>query len=154
MTVLVFSDLDLGLTARRVVHVQQIDEILVVQLNKRSLDAKAPCCAALFLQLSGTCKDVRNGSRNDTHAVVSVRGICIQIDAGHGKCLATAGLAIGQDGAVETLEKARHQGLGGGYEEVILGSLRRMNLVESEVMLLVDGRGRRGGGRGRGRTEV
>lgn len=97
---------------------------------------------------------MRDGSRDDAHAVVSVGRIRIEIDTSHCKSLPTAGLAIRQDCAVEALEKARDQRLRGRDEEVILGCLGRMNLVKSEVLLLGGGRGGRGRGRSGGGAEV
>lgn len=91
-------------------------------------------------------EDFGDGARNDAHAVVGIRGVGFEVDAGHGVGLAAAGLAVRENCAVEALHEAGYEGERGGREQFVLGGRRAMDLVKGEELFFGGGCG----GRGRG----
>jgi hypothetical protein len=147
MALFVLSNLHHRLRTRPV-STQQVYQIFIIHFNKRSLDVIVPRGAALLLELPAPRKQVRNRSRDDAHRVVRVERVSIEVDACHGERLAGARLAVGEDRAVEAVDKVCDQRERGRGEERVLRRRRPVHLVKGKNLLLGgrEGRGRGGGG--------
>ena len=107
MTLLVLSDLHVVCFSTGLVEAKKINKIFVVELYKRALDVVVPRAASLFLELATLLKYACHGAWNNTHAVIGVGWVLVEVDARHGEGLATTCLAIGEDGTVESFYETR-----------------------------------------------
>lgn len=121
---------------RWVFRCQQINEIFVVNLDEGSLDGAVPRVPPFLFELLDRVENSGHCSGNNAHAVIGIRWVRIQVHSGHGVSLARGCLAIGEDGAIESLQKAGDQWRGGGGENGVLRRSLRMDLVKSKRLLL------------------
>jgi hypothetical protein len=122
MTILVLSNLYLSSPSDGVVHAQEINKVFVIYLNEGPLDTIVPGIAPFLFELSGLGKNSGNGTRNNTHTIIRVRGVSVEVDTSHGKCFPATCLAISENCAVKAFNKAGDERKSSGSKESVLGS--------------------------------
>lgn len=148
VTLLVLSDLHITLGV--LIRAEKVYKVLVVYFYKGSLDVVLPGRASFLLEFTALLKYARDSSGNNTHAIIRVGGVRVEVNARHSEGFAAARLAIRKDGAVETVNEARDERLRRRGKELVLGGSRRVHLVEREHLLLAGGGGRWRSGSGAG----
>mmetsp|Transcript_1459 Transcript_1459/g.4412 ORF Transcript_1459/g.4412 Transcript_1459/m.4412 type:complete len:213 (+) Transcript_1459:113-751(+) len=103
--------------------VQQVKDLLVVDLEERAVRNNGD---TLLLHLLQARKAVLEDARDEPAVVLAL------FVALHGVSLAAAGLAIGEDGGVEALERVLGDGLASVQEHGLLAVALGENAVEGE----------------------
>jgi len=136
MTVFVLPNLNFTAVTDRGFFGEQVKKVLVVNLDEGALDSEVPSAKSFLAELPCTREDCCHGSWNNPHTVLGVSGVSVEVDTGHCMRLAGTGLAVGEDGTVETLQEPRNERICGRCKDGMLGGRRTVDLIKSKLLFL------------------
>ena len=105
MAMFVLPNLNFTTTTDGGIFGEQVEKIFVVNFDKRALETKTPSASSFLTELPGTGEDRRDSSGDDSHAVLGICRVGVEVDAGHCMRFAGTGLSVCENGTVETLQE-------------------------------------------------
>ena len=136
MTVFIFPNLDLPTATGRVFIGKQVKEVFVVNLYEGTLETKVPSTSSFLAELPCTRKDCCNSPWDDTHTILGISRIGVEVDTGHRMRLSGTGLSVCEDGTVEALQESRNQRICGRGKDSMLSGRGTVDLIKSELLFL------------------
>ena len=105
ITVFIFPNLNLTAAIGRVFVCKQVKKVFVVNLDEGALETKVPSASSFLAKLLCTRKDCRYSPWDDTHTVLRISRVGVEVDTGHRMRFSGTGLTVGEDGAVEAFQE-------------------------------------------------
>lgn len=101
----IFPNLNVSASTGGMFFGKQVEKVFIVDFYEGALDTKIPSTSSLLAELPCTSKDDGYSSWDDTHTVLGISGVCIEVDTGHCMRFSGTGLSVGEDGTVKALQK-------------------------------------------------
>ena len=131
----ILPNLNVATAIGRVLLGEQVEEVFVVNFYEGALDGEIPSTGSFVAEFPCAGEYCGHGSRDDAHTVLGISGVCLEVDTGHCMRFSGAGLTIGEDGAVEALQKPRNERIRSGGKDGMLGGRRTVDLIKRELLL-------------------
>jgi len=136
VTVFVLPNLNVTAAADREFVGEQVKKVFVINLDEGALESEIPGTDSFLAELPCTGEDRCHGSWDNTHTVLGVCGVGVEVESGHCMRLAGTGLSVREDGTVEALQEPRDERICGRCKDIMLGGRGTVDLVKSELLLL------------------